>query len=188
MKIWVLTVKGTRVFKGKLCKNWTIRQKIAYQARNTKILYRFEGHTVVLDIFDIKCNVAVMLEMDKFVKASKRNNIQKVKFSCEHPGFLTFHAILFNLSIKSSFSPSPCSCLCPAGSSPSASSPWTPPSTTCRRRLCRCGQTQRIPFECTNFPEKRWLKCIHMKNNCLGRRTKLTLLLENVSRPNLTCF
>ena len=90
-----------------------------------------------------------MLEMDKFVNASKRNNIQKVKFSCEHPGFLTFHAILFNLSIKSSFSPSPCSCLCPAGSSPSSSSPWTPPSTTCRRRLCRCGQTQRIPFERT---------------------------------------
>ena len=29
---------------------------------------RFESQTTVLDIFHIKCNVAVMLEMDKFVK------------------------------------------------------------------------------------------------------------------------
>ena len=137
---------------------------------------RFESHTTVLDIFHIKCNVAVMLEMDKFVNASKRNNIQKVKFSCEHPGFLTFHAILFNLSIKSSFSPSPCSCLCPAGSSPSSSSPWTPPSTTCRRRLCRCGQTQRIPFERTK----------NIFSYCLITQ-RLFFYSQFVILPNLLC-
>ena len=74
--------------------------------------------------------------------------------------FLTWHKTnLPKSSVLRSFSPYPC---CPCSSPcqppcPSSSSPWTPPSTASRPRLCRSGQKQQSPWVGSNMADLKYL-------------------------------